>query len=86
VAGVGASLSHAHSTLIGNQPIGRFRRNRRALALARTCQGASRAVHVGACPERANTDADRVAADIFSRTIREYSAGGHLPRAIMRLR
>jgi hypothetical protein len=28
----------------------------------------------------------RVAADIFSSTIREYSAGEHLPRAIIRLR
>jgi hypothetical protein len=28
----------------------------------------------------------RVAADIFSSTIREYSAGEHLPRPIIRLR
>ena len=28
----------------------------------------------------------RLAADIFSSTIREYSAGEHLPRAIIRLR
>jgi hypothetical protein len=86
VAGVGANLSHEHSPLNSNQPIGRIRRNRRTLALARTCQGASKAVHVGACPERVSTDADRVAADIFSITIREYSAGEHLPHAIMRLR
>jgi hypothetical protein len=86
VAGVGASLSHAHSPLHDNQTIGRFRRKRRALALARTCHGVSTAVHVGACPEGVSTDADRVAADTFSRTIREYSAREQLPRAIMRLR
>jgi hypothetical protein len=86
MAGVGASLSNAYSPLIGNQPIGRFRRNRRALPLARTCQGASKAVNVGACRDRASTDAERVAATIFSNTIREYSAGEQLPCAIMRLR
>jgi hypothetical protein len=41
---------------------------------------------LGACPDRAIADAERVAADIFSRTIREYSAGEHVPRAIIRLR
>jgi hypothetical protein len=33
---------------------------------------------------RTTTDIVRVAADIFSNTIREYSAGEHLPHAIMR--
>jgi hypothetical protein len=35
---------------------------------------------------RASMDAERVAADIFSCTIRVYSAGEHVPRAIIRLR
>jgi hypothetical protein len=86
VARVGAGLKRARSRLSGDQSIGRFRRRRRAFDLARTCQGASRAVQLGACRERAKTDAERVAADIFSNTIREYSAGEQLPRAIMRLR
>jgi hypothetical protein len=41
---------------------------------------------LGACPDRASADAERVAADIFSSNIREYSAGEHVPRAIIRLR
>ena len=63
-----------------------FCRNRRAFALARLCQGASKGVQSGTCLDRARTDAVRVAADSFSSTIREYSAGEHSPRAIMRLR
>jgi hypothetical protein len=63
-----------------------FRRNRRAFALARPCQGASKAVQSGTCLDRARTDAVRVAADSFSSTIREYSAGERSPRAIIRLR
>ena len=63
-----------------------FRRSRRAFEVARRCQGAIRAVQSGACLDRASADAERVAADIFSTTIREYSAGEHLPRAIIRLR
>jgi hypothetical protein len=45
-----------------------------------------RADQSGACLDRASTDAERVAADIFSSTIREYSAGEHVPRAIIRVR
>jgi hypothetical protein len=33
--------------------------------------------------DRESEDADRVAADIFSITIREYSVGEHLPSAII---
>jgi hypothetical protein len=50
------------------------------------CQGASKAVQSGVCLDRASPEAVHVAADIFSRTIREYSAGEHLPRPIIRLR
>jgi hypothetical protein len=52
----------------------------------RPCQGASKGVQSGTCLDRARTDAVRVAADSFSSTIREYSAGEHWPRAIIRLR
>jgi hypothetical protein len=45
-----------------------------------------RADQSGACLDRASTDAERVAADIFSSTIREYSAGEHVPRAIIKVR
>jgi hypothetical protein len=45
-----------------------------------------RADQSGACLDRASTDADCVAADIFSSTIREYSAGEHVPRAIINVR
>ena len=63
-----------------------FRRSRRAFAFARPCQGASNVVQFEICGDRARTDAVPLAADIFSSTIREYSAGEHLPRAIIRLR
>jgi hypothetical protein len=63
-----------------------LRRNRRALAFARTCHGASKVLQSGICRDRASTEAVRVAADIFSSTIREYSTGEHLPRPIIRLR
>jgi hypothetical protein len=32
---------------------------------------------------RTSVDVERAAADIFSRNIREYSAGEHVPRAII---
>jgi hypothetical protein len=51
--------------------------------VARICQGAKTAVQLGTRFDRESTDADRVAAAIFSRTIREYSAGEHFPRAII---
>jgi hypothetical protein len=71
---------------IGTQPLYRFRRNRRAFAFARPCQGDRRAVQSGRFLDRTSVDAEPVVADIFSSTIREYSAGEHLPRAIIRLR
>ena len=51
--------------------------------MARRCHGATIALQSGVRSNRANADAERVAADIFSSTIREYSAGEHLPRAII---
>ena len=54
--------------------------------MARRCQGAKTAVQSGPRRDRESEDADRVAADIFSITIREYSAGKHVPRAIIALR
>ena len=65
------------------QPKDHFRRNRRAFDVARRCQGARTAAQLGVRLDRESTDADRVAAAIFSRTIREYSAGEHFPRAII---
>src|ERR1700722_10384528 len=72
--------------VIGEMAARHFRRSRRAFEVARRCQGAMRADQSGTCLERASTDADRVAADIFSSTIREYSPGEHVPRAIIRVR
>jgi hypothetical protein len=46
-------------------------------------QGAKTADQSEPRRDRESKDADRVAADIFSITIREYSAGGHLPSAII---
>jgi hypothetical protein len=63
-----------------------LRRRRRAFDLARTCQGARTAVQSARRLDRASTDAERVAADIFSSTIREYSAGEHLPCVTRRQR
>jgi hypothetical protein len=51
--------------------------------VARRCQGAKIAVQLGLRRDRESEDADRVAADIFSITIREYSVGEHLPSAII---
>jgi hypothetical protein len=51
--------------------------------VARRCQGARTAVQLGPRRDRESEAADRVAADIFSITIRRYSAGEHLPRAII---
>jgi hypothetical protein len=60
-----------------------FRRSRRALDLAFRCQGARTAVQSGVRRDRESTDTERVEAATFSSTIREYSAGEHLPRAII---
>jgi hypothetical protein len=38
---------------------------------------------VGIFFARTSADVERAAADIFSRSIREYSAGEHVPRAII---
>ena len=65
------------------QTTSHFRRSRRAFDVARRCQGARTAAQLGVRLDRESTDADRVAAAIFSRTIREYSAGEHFPRAII---
>jgi hypothetical protein len=46
-----------------------FRRSRRAFDVSRRRQGAITAVQLGACLDRASTDAERDAADIFSTTI-----------------
>jgi hypothetical protein len=58
-------------------------RSRRALDLAFRCQGARTAVQSGVRRDRESTDTERVVAATFSSTIREYSAGEHLPRAII---
>jgi hypothetical protein len=63
-----------------------LRRNRRALDVARRCQGARSAVQPGAFPGRDSREAVRLVAATFSSTIRVYSAGEHLPYAIIRLR
>jgi hypothetical protein len=60
-----------------------FRRSRRALDLAFRCQGARTAGQSGVRLDRESTDTERVVAATFSSTIREYSAGEHLPRAII---
>src|SRR4051812_27009620 len=65
---------------------GHLRRNRRAFAVDLMCQGASSTAKSGVIRERESKDADLVAADIFSSIIRQYSSGGHLPFAIIRLR
>ena len=63
------------------QTTSHFRRNRRAFDVARRCHGARMATQSGVRLE--STDAERVVAAIFSSTIREYSAGEHLPSAII---
>ena len=65
------------------QTTNHFRPNRRAFDVARRCHGARTAAQLGARFDRDRTDAERVAAAIFSWTIREYSAGEHFPRAII---
>jgi hypothetical protein len=51
--------------------------------VARRCHGAKMATQSGARPDRESMHAECVVAAIFSSTIREYSAGEHLPRAII---
>ena len=58
-------------------------RNRRAFDLALRCQGARTAVQSGVRLDNESTDTERVVAATFSSTIWEYSAGEHLPRAII---
>jgi hypothetical protein len=53
------------------------------LDFAFRCQGANTAVQSGVLFDPESTDAERAVAAIFSSTIREYSAGEHLPRAII---
>jgi hypothetical protein len=72
-----------HSHHGGPQPTTHFRRNRRALDFAFRCQGANTAVQSGVLFDPESTDVERVAAAIFSPTIREYSAGEHFSRAII---
>jgi hypothetical protein len=64
-------------------PRSHFRRNRRAFDFALRCHGARTAVQSGVRRDRARADAERVAADIFSSTILEYSAGEHVPLTII---
>ena len=54
--------------------------------VARRCQGASSVASFGVFLARASVDAARVAATTFSLIMREYSAGEHVPRAIMSVR
>ena len=63
-----------------------LRRSRRAFAVARRCQGARSVATRGIFFARTRVDVERAAADIFSRSIREYSAGEHVPRAIINVR
>ena len=63
-----------------------LRRNRLALAVAFACQGATSDAGDGARRDRASTLAERLKAATFSRTIRAYSAGEHVPCNIIRLR
>jgi hypothetical protein len=67
----------------GGKSASYFLRNRRAFDLAVRCQGSKMAVQSGTRFDRDTTDPERVAAAIFSSTIREYSAGEHFPRAII---
>jgi hypothetical protein len=63
-----------------------LRRNRRTFDVARTCQGARSGGLIGSLPLSRKQEAERLVAAIFSYTIREYSAGEHVPRALIRLR
>ena len=51
--------------------------------MARRCQGFRSVATPGIFFARTSADVERAAADIFSRSIREYSAGEHVPRAII---
>ena len=63
-----------------------MRLSRRAFAVARRCQGARSAARPGALFARTSVEVERAAAAIFSRSMREYSADEHVPRAIMNMR
>ena len=63
-----------------------LRRSRRAFAVAFACHGAMSAIIPGAFRDRTNKVPDCLSAATFSLTIRAYSAGGQMPRAISKLR
>ncbi len=63
-----------------------FPRSRRALDVARVCQGAISAIQSGTGPDRISAAQDRSEAAIFSSSIRAYSVGEHVPCTIIKLR
>jgi hypothetical protein len=61
------------------------RLSRRAFAVALLCHGSISADSVGGF-DRLRSEDDRLNAAAFSCTIRAYSAGEHVPRAIIKVR